>query len=81
MARQIRQHSYCLDLNLFVAGRKQEIFERTVNFLAQLIGEKRVLRRVVIQDVRHTADCIQNELLILLDVSSVDSLANLGNKL
>ena len=81
MARQIGQNSYRLDLNLFVASRKQEIFEGTVNFLAQVICEKWVLSCVVIQDVRHTADCIQNEFLILFNVSPIDSLAHSGNKL
>jgi len=67
-------------LDLFVLCCEEEVFEGAEDGVAELVGKERRLRCIIVKDVGDAADCVQNELFVMLNCASVNSLADLFNE-
>ena len=75
MAAEIGQHSHCLDLNLLVLGRQQEMLDTVEHVCSKFSSQQGLLGVVVVEDVRDATNSVQHKLFIFFDGPLVDCVA------
>ena len=81
MPREIRKHTHCFDLNLFVLSSKQEVFDAVEHGTTEFCLEKWHLRSVIIENVCNTANGIKYKLFVFFYRSSIHCVAELVDEL